>query len=111
MSRAALLQQRIEFAPRPLAQGSRCGARELASIERRPQPHDPQPGRKWLHAGIHSFGAGADLTLDQIARHGAARVTFRDDRAEPDARLRAPFGIDAGLFIHRLLTSRFSICG
>jgi len=94
-----------------MGQGGRGGARERGSIERRAQPHEPQAGGQRLHPGLQPLGGAANLALDQIARHGAARVSFRNDRAEPSAGLRTLRLIKRDHFIHRLLTSRFSECG
>jgi hypothetical protein len=57
------------------------------------------------------LGGAANLALDQIARHGAARVAFWNDRAEPNAGLGTLRLIKRDHFIHRLLTSRFRDCG
>lgn len=110
-SGAALGQQGVEFEARGTAQGGGSGARELRSIERCSQPHDPQAGCKGLCVGVQALGGAANLTLDQIARHGAAGVAFGNDGAEPDPWPWVWRWVDFSLVIHRLLTNRFSVCG
>ena len=90
----------FEFVTRGALQGLRRGAWKCASIERRPKADHPHAARKRFGVpGDH----GADLPLDQRARHGSTRMTLRDYRAQPNGT-----GL-TGVF-HRRDTNGYQAC-